>query len=363
MNRPTKMAAMGAGALLIVALGVFVFCSSLRADSPPDAADDGAKGALVLQTGGVLVGRISRDGERYLVEGSNSQLRVPASDVAFACRSLDEAYELKRGQISKSAPTAGAHLELAEWCLRYKLTSQAEKELAAARTLDPQHPRLSLVERRLAVAIRPPSKGTHARVDAEPAAAKPAEELSRLSTMARKLPDEVVERFTRKVQPVLVNNCTTAGCHQRGGEQEFQLDRAILYGMANRRSTLRNLEATLALVDHATPQLSLLLTIPRNAHGGLEKPLLGAREEQQFEQLVEWVVLVTASETPPASALAKEQRSEAAAGNPAPIVVPASHETDLMPVVTEPRVQFGATPKPRGPRDPFDPEIFNNQAE
>jgi hypothetical protein len=276
---------------------------------------------------------------------------------------LEEAYEAKRRQTGSSAPTAGGHLELAEWCLRLDLTSQSAEELAAARKLEPKHPKLALLERRLAVANRPPTKRTQPRTESQPDMAKYSEELSRLQVMARNLPDEVVERFTRKVQPVLVNNCTTSGCHQPSGEQEFQLDRAILHDMANRRSTLRNLAATLALVDHATPQLSALLTVPRRPHGGLEHPLLGTRQDQQFEQLVEWVVLVTESESPPAVALAKPQQNTPAASASTPAVVPASHETELMPLETKPRVQFGASPTPPRPPDPFDPEIFNGQSE
>ena len=41
------------------------------------------------------------------------------------------------------------HLRLAEWCIRYELRAEAGRELAEARRLDPDQPRLALLERRL----------------------------------------------------------------------------------------------------------------------------------------------------------------------------------------------------------------------
>ena len=360
MNRLLLLVAIGAGALLAVAPSVFD-SQVLHAETPLPTSNEGAEGVLVLQSGGVLVGRVSHDGERYVVAGPQSQLSVAATDVAFACRSMDEAYQEKRQRMISPASTAAAHLELAEWCLRYNLTSQAAEEIEAARKLEPNHPKLSLVERRLVVATRPPTTIAHNGSQTKSGMAKSSAELDQLRAMARVLPDEAVERFTRKVQPVLVNNCTTSGCHRPNGEQEFQLDRAMLHDMGNRRTTLRNLEATLALVDHATPQLSPLLSVPRSPHGGSKQPLLGVRQEQQFQQLVDWVALVTNTEAPSSVApLADVQQPKTETSQATPTVVPASHELPVLPVELTPRVQFGAIPKPLPPADPFDPEIFNN---
>src|SRR6476659_6852883 len=41
------------------------------------------------------------------------------------------------------------HLRLAEWCIRYDLRAEAGRELAEARRLDPDQPRLAVLERRL----------------------------------------------------------------------------------------------------------------------------------------------------------------------------------------------------------------------
>ena len=67
----------------------------------------------------------------------------------------------------------------------------------------------------------------------------------------------------------------------------------MLHGLSNRRITLRNLVATLELVDRDAPQQSELLSIPRRSHGGMDRPILGPRQESQLTQLFDWVGLVT----------------------------------------------------------------------
>ena len=146
-----------------------------------------------------------------------------------------------------------------------------------------------LLQRRLDVATRAASPRKTVEEEADDANLETAAEVVRLEQLAAALPAGAVERFTRKVQPLLVNNCTTSGCHQAGGKQVYQLDRAVLHGLSNRRTTLSNLAATLALVNRDAPQQSLLLTVPRTEHADMKQPILGSRQDQQFRQLAEWV--------------------------------------------------------------------------
>jgi hypothetical protein len=203
-----------------------------------------------------------------------------------------------------------------------------------------------------------------------------------VGTSIRELPPEAIERFTRKVQPVLVNNCTTTGCHQRGGTQKFQLDRAILQGMSNRRSTMQNLAAALELIDHDQPQLSRLLVVPREAHGGMPGPIFGPRREQAFKHLAEWVALVTQTATNEPAETASAFVDNLLADTPismdrltSPIyrvsantpelpetgdVEQARFREPITPIEAK-RLRIGAQLERWQPRDPFDPEIFNRQ--
>jgi hypothetical protein len=192
----------------------------------------------------------------------------------------------------------------------------------------------------------------------------------------------VVERFTRKVQSVLVNNCTTSGCHLPGGPQKFQLDRALLHGLANRRTTLKNLNAALALVNRRQPQLSPLLTVPSRVHGGMREPMNSPRQQQAYCQLVDWVTLVSQSQPGGADVAhpmaeysdvddRNEQQKLIVDHSVSPVLrtsdaIDARRETDRAAApgrdAGQPRskkIQFGARIQPWKPRDPFDAEIFN----
>jgi hypothetical protein len=334
------------------------------------AADEGATaGVLLLQSGGVLSGEISTSGDRYLVRGEKSRFDVAASQVLLVCSSLEDAYEQQRRRLAR--PSAESHLTLAEWCLRYELTKQAALELADARKLDARHPRLALLERRLAVIVEPRTADPVAG-KTESASEKQMAELRKLDAMAAELPSGTLERFTRKVQPMLVNTCTTSGCHQPNGEQEFQLDRAVLHGLSNRRTTLRNLSATLALVDRGAPQQSRLLMLPRETHGGGKPPLLGTRQEEHLQMLAEWVSLATGKAIPRAELAAagdatlrptnQQAHDPHSPTLPTPAAKMLSAQADAAIFDGMPPVRYGVEAASWQPKDEFDPELFNRQS-
>jgi hypothetical protein len=370
---------------VVLPLAIALGCGDVWAEDPAGVAaagDVGQTRILVLQDGGVLTGQISREADCYVVTRAGGQIRISASRVLLECDSLEEACNHRRRQLIR--PTAEAHLALADWCLRYGLVVPARRELTDARALDATHPRLELLERRLANAEREPrafSNGAPPRPAIAGAPPRrdepPGSQIAGLSPQSlaavSEVPARVVERFTRKVQPVLVNNCTASGCHAAGGAQPFQLDRALLHGLANRRTTMNNLAATLALVDREQPQLSPLLTVPRRTHGGMNDPVFGPRHEQAFGHLVDWVALVTQREPsqPPASVSAEAEPDLLAAEAPAPEPLvsettrgdaPIRFDDDAARLTPATRqLRFGAQLQRWQPRDPFDPEIFNRQ--
>ncbi|MEX2310060.1 MAG: hypothetical protein WD738_20985 [Pirellulales bacterium] len=375
MSRFVRMVDMSRFALLlVVALTAGPAAAQDAATLPMPQSGQSRQRIVVLQDGGVLAGRISQEGESYVVTRGGGQFRIAAAKVMLVCDTLEEAYNHRRQHLTH--PTAEAHLAVAEWCLRYGLVAQAGRELTDARALDARHARLALLERRLALASQEPRKAAAAEVSAK-ASVSPIDTSQQNRPAVIDVPTNVVERFTRRVQPILVNNCTAAGCHQQGGAQPFQLDRALLHGLANRRSTTANLSATLALVDRARPQLSPLLTVPRQPHGGMESPVFGPRQEQAFEHLVDWVSLVTQSDSSkPADATSSDgdQVDETADSSKAERnmdqaldpkmdgVIKTSYEQPVSAYEpTAPRLRFGAQLEKWQPRDEFDAEIFNRR--
>jgi hypothetical protein len=354
----------------------------LRADDAPPAAGqpfaDGEAGLLLLQDGGVIAGQITCAADWYIVTRGGGQMQLARKRVMLVCRTLEEAYEFRRQQMG--GEKVADHLRLAEWCIRYDLRAEAGRELAEARRLDPDQPRLAVLERRLEKGNgRPmPKESVYlptANSPAKPQAVNVAPRTD-AAVSAAELPNGVVELFTRKVQPVLVNNCTTAGCHELGGKQSFQLDRALLRGESNRRSTMHNLEAALALVDRGHPDHSPLLTVPRKTHGGAAGPIFGPRQEQAFNHLVDWVALVVPppkTQGPVAEAATdgdatsvKTSGTQMQENSHLPLrqlsaIRPASATDDdeVTTLRTPHQLQYGAQLKSWQPRDAFDPEIFN----
>ena len=340
------------------------------ATAPASNLHDGEVGVVLLDDAGVLEGTVSRDGKFYVVGRAGGQLQVATSRVQFIGRTLHDAYEFRRQQ---TVPTAAeSHLTLADWCLRYKLVEEARTELELARLHDAEPRRLQLLERRLSAATerRPHKQPAPSQViqasaiveQAPPAAPTPD------------LPNGAVEIFTRKVQPILVNNCTTSKCHQPNGQQAFQLNRASLRGEANRKTTMRNLAAALALVDRQHPEQSQLLTIPRQTHGGMHAPTFGPRQDQAFRHLADWVALLappappaetqTNTTTEPATLLP----SQTTALGPVPrlneAAKPQTAATEPAPIEslrTPHRLRYGLKAERWQPKDPFDPEIFNRR--
>ncbi len=395
MDRPLlTLVLSSAVALLAFARTSILECIAAEPATSTPALTLPADAVIVLQDGGVLAGRVSHSDDRYIIARDTGELNVSANKVKMVCRSLEEAYEQQRRQFAK--PTLESHLSLADWCLRYNLLPQAARELIDARGLDPRHPKIKLLERRLAVAGQPPraEKPQTAAIkeSSPPAVEKPApvRHVAKELPSTNELSSVAVEQFTRKVQPILVNNCSTAGCHQLNGPQQFQLDRAVLHGMSNRKSTFQNLEAALALVDHESPQLSPLLTVPRHSHGGMDHAVFGPRQGPLIARLSEWVAVVT--NTVPVDETGTVATSEETAEAPAELplvarrgavpipkpaagvpkadvakdsgVVQASYEAEDAALAPAPKLRYGAQVRkqPWRPKDPFDAEIFNRQS-
>jgi hypothetical protein len=358
-----------------------------------------AEQVVVLRDGEILCGRVTLRNERYVIARAMGETFIPVSNVMLVASSLEAAYQVRRERIFHAR--AEDHLVLAEWCLRHEIFAHAHRELADARALDARNEKLPMLERRLQLASERAEKGMRTKPAVVAAGAvRPAEETASGVELAQfvapaaddaisKLPPGAVERFTRRVQPVLVNSCTTAGCHDAGGKAQFQLDRALLHGLSNRRTTMSNLSATLALVDRKNPQQSPLLTVPRETHGGMESPVFGPRQEAAYRHLYEWVALVTAKtakapvmpSTPPQSpaslttpkpqlAAAKREvrpaRHQVAASQSASDGEAGDAEALSDEEIESARVpplppRYGTSLKRWEPRDEFDPEIFNRQ--
>ena len=294
------------GRTLLAALAAYVIVAVAARGEPPTSGDSGV---LVLKTGQVLAGKLDRAGDRYLIILPDSEIRIRAADVELVCHDLDEVYLHKRSRLITDRPEE--HLDLADWCLRQGMLGHAAEELGTAMQLDPRHPRIAVTERRLDQ-VRNGAKGSDAKASGvskanpgngeagdkpqDPTAAN--EELDRL---VRGLPVGVMESFTTAIQPVLLNSCTTSGCHGPHGNSSFQLQRLPLERNVNPRLTQRNVQAVLTQINLQDPARSPLLTVPAQPHGNVKTPFFSGRQAGMYQLLSAWVDLVAQGDQAPAA--------------------------------------------------------------
>ncbi len=275
---------------LLLAVGMMGCCTVVVA-----ADSESAQGVLLLRNGQMIEGQITRNSDHYQVSLPYGEIRVRVVDVEFCCRTLEEGYERKRAAIQVS--NVQDHLELAQWCERHGLLDLADNELSAAAAIEPNHPMLAVLKRRLQLAREPPLQP----IEAKAAAAVPtADELDR---MVRGMPPGAVEIFAQVVQPLLMNHCTSSGCHGPQSETHFHLLRTPVNQPAGRRLTQRNLQAVLEYVDYNAPASSRLLAVVSGPHGPVRAGTFTDRQAGQYKRIADWVNLVTrqpiGAESPP----------------------------------------------------------------
>jgi hypothetical protein len=309
-----------------------VVAASLAAGADPPAA-----AVLLLDNQQVLTGQIEKVGDQYRVRRNGGETVVPAGRVAAACADIGAAYQFLRTKVSDN--DADGRLRLARWCDSNGLRAEAAAEAKRAAELAPNR-----------AVIRATYEQLQRRADLPAPPQAPAVLPAAILSAPVESVDcgaEVFKKFATKVQPVLMNTC--ASCHAGEHAGRFRLERVYTDGVAGRTATQKNLAITVALIDRSKPSASPLLQSATTAHGGAALPPLRDRGVPAFRQLDEWVKLVVgegpaATEQPPQSAV-------------------------VSTVATTPStVQNGefATPPPTkeerpGPKDPFDPTIFNQQ--
>jgi hypothetical protein len=397
----------GLGALLVLFLAaVWLFSPStaqqpgpvvnaLYDAEPPPGNPPGAGGepqrvdsVLLLRNGEMLRGQIVNEGDHYNVFVPGGEIHVKAADVQYHCRDAQEAYFRKRALIR--GDSALDHLELARWCLKAGLVPPAAQELAEAAALEPSHPLIPVLERRVKLASIP---APQAAANSKPASLGPTPQ--ELDRMVRGMPPKTVELFAQTIQPMLVNHCAAAGCHGQGVQNGFRLFRTPSGSPPSRLLTQRNLHAALQWLDRSNPDASPLLNYPTRPHGTATIPVFSDKQVTQFKQLREWCYRVGQAEGPVMQASYLEETSPQDRGAPrtargatrsyrrpsrdagsdspgkgASGRTSGFHPWESATIDLKERsghggpkrtAEGGGTAAKPGQADPFDPEVFNRQ--
>lgn len=337
----------------------------------PEAAIDGI---LVMRTGTVLAGKILRSGDLYEVQSPHGTMSVPTSLVKLRCANLREAYGKLR-ETALSHRSANAHVTLAQWCLTNQLLKESRQELNDALVLEPDREDARRLLRNVEETLTSGKKIPSPARDPDPV--RTARQLGTAVDDTESLgglTHEQALQFTRRIQPLLVKTCATAGCHSLESETGFKLHHVTPGKNANRHATEMNLAEILEQVDIERPRNSPLLVIPRGKHGRHGRPVFnGPRGDDQFTELRSWVVAVAndeadrsgKSEIPPQrsrgirQASLEEPRSAAKSRSR-----PDGAGAKGLPVTTKfPPIQPASKELhrdlPTRTEDPFDPAVFN----
>jgi hypothetical protein len=372
----------GAAGLLLAA--AFVATMPVLAQTAA-AAPPAELGVVVLRSGEAIEGCVRPTADGYCVKVPDGEIRLHRAEVDFCCGSLREAYTRMSSAV---VDDANEHLRLAQWCIRQGLLDLAAREVAAARAINPTHPMVEAIERRLEIskeqAQHPVASGPRANQ------AVSAEELDR---MLRTLPPGSIETFTQHVQPVLLNNCTASGCHAVQSETTFRLLRSASDKAASRRVTQRNIFAALQWIDRDNPAASKLLTVPLRPHGQAKTAIFNDAQTVQYRRLADWVDQVTrrTREDPPIPATVEEgppvqdppvhahrkyssraqairaQVSDATASDSAEFPLASGGDDQRAGAAgaaasdSRRRVQRGGAAITAAKGDPLDPEVFNRR--
>jgi hypothetical protein len=334
------------------------------ADEPPASAFKPNQ-LLVLQTGKVISGQISRNASGYVVDLPTGSMVIDEKQVKFVAENRADAYRKMSDVVDTS--TADGHIALANWCMQNGFHDEAAKELRSALQTEPSRGDARRMLTRLEELMHPesPIHKTPERTSPKLLDGYEAVEVKSLGGLSR----EAATGYMAKVQPILLNRCALAGCHGPKDQNAFRLERIIRGQSTHRLVSDRNLARVLQYVDPENPSSSRVLKIPNGPHGKDSQPVFsGTLAASQYKTLAAWVELV-AGETEKGRRAAAARPSLAHAQTSVAEKKSGKSNGKIQQVSGTAEQTFEANAKPdllekvlREERpDPFDPGEFNKR--
>ena len=295
MFHETRMrAAIDGRWMLGVAAAVLLCLTWCRADDPalhkPQGKANQPGGRqnrmLLLISGRIVEGQISQTDGGYVIDKPTGSMLVPFVHVRLEATDRRDAYRKLRKTLPEQ--TATRHIELAGWCLNQNLLDEARIELRDALLLEPNRSEARSMLRRLEESAHPdkPIHLTPLKMALKTPDGFEPREVQSLAGLSR----GSAQQFVSRVQPILMNQCATAGCHGPAARNEFRLTRVGAGRGSHRVFVERNLAVVLRYVDADNPKQSPLLVVPQGSHGrGSRAIFSGPGGSDQMATLAQWV--------------------------------------------------------------------------
>ncbi len=311
---------------------------------------------LLLTDGRVLVGRVEPVTNGYSVVRAYGRITIPAEKVERVFPDMKAAYRYRRRQLNGGE--ASEYVELAYWCLKYRLFDEAEDCVREALELDPGNDRI----RRLARQVRKLREMAARPVPATRSLLAASAEARLADTGGRPIPPEAVRLFAARIQPMITRRCAAASCHGPTTTRTFPLWPSITPAPAVTHYNARQL---MKYVNYSSPADSPLLRMATIAHGGARfAPLQRPRQAKAIAWLHRWVETLTR----PSGAAGRDNPADAAVPVPPEVAPEPETGSGTEPQHEAPRElpeQLRPSPERQRPaatsRDPFDPEAFNRR--
>ncbi|MFT3882125.1 MAG: hypothetical protein QM703_21035 [Gemmatales bacterium] len=225
---------------------------------------------LVLKNGAVLTGRVTQEGETWVLRSvsSSGESRYPVKMVAKVCATPREVYELFKRSIVPDE--VNDRCRLASLCLKYDLMAEAKLEIEAALKLDRQSVEAKTLQKQWVAKQNIPVKAAQ-DVPALPMSTVPSITPVSLEEWPIAKSPPMMQDYTQRIQPMLSVGCGTGACHGVAeGKRAFVLKKGLAGVQPSGMMTRTNLERVLALVDKQNPDASELLKKAGQPHANVK---------------------------------------------------------------------------------------------
>lgn len=252
---------------------------------------------VVLQNGSIFLGDLKLIGDKYELTTRNGVIFLPQESVAQIAENMEQIYSYRASLVFIN--DIQARCDLINWCFQHGMLDKVQTQLDLLRKYAPEHPLLEVFERRIelfrnrqaeSLAIPTPSIQS---LESESVSSFPIVRqlpMAELERMADSLPQEAIESFRKKIQPILQKNCMTIGCHGPDSQSVFRLLR-VSPQMA-RGEVLQNLYAAVQQINLSRPEVSPLLRKPVTPHGTDSRIVFANQDYATYQLLIGWAYLV-----------------------------------------------------------------------
>lgn len=304
--------------VLLIAAGAYIATAEMgTTDNLVHAAENSKSntdkkqshgGVLMLHSGKVVRGLITRQETGYEVKQQFSNTYVPYNHVKYEAEKIEDIYFELRDAIPKE--NSKAHLDLAKWCMRNELVKKAEEELRTILKYDPDNRTARKTLKELANGINKETEEPEYQSSASiPLRNIGGFRIANPEALGGYSP-EMAQHFVKTIQPLMLNRCGNVRCHGGQTKQTFKLSRPRGAARHHRMVSEANLEAILKHVNTSSPDKSRLLSLLEENHGhNGRRVFAGPHEKALIKLMSDWVDDVAKESNSPATNDDKTTRS------------------------------------------------------